>query len=142
MKVKKTLDLKQQMLLASSKRKGSSIMTVGKYKFNPQVSRNELVNMIVMHEYPLSMVDHIGFRRYSQSLNPDFKVISRNTIKSDILKDFKEEKSHLMKLLAACSSKVAITTDMWTSDNQRKGYMAVTTHFIDDDWVLQNRLIR
>ena len=31
--------------------------------------------MIVNHKYPLNMVDHIGFRRCSNSLYPDFKGI-------------------------------------------------------------------
>ncbi|KAJ0096085.1 hypothetical protein Patl1_16192 [Pistacia atlantica] len=39
-------------------------------------------------------------------------------------------------------SKVAITTDLWTANNQNKGYMTITTHFINDNWVLHNRLLR
>ncbi|KAF1868069.1 hypothetical protein Lal_00034010 [Lupinus albus] len=31
---------------------------------------------------------------------------------------------------------------MWTASNQIKDYMAVTTQFIDDLWVLQSRLVR
>ncbi|KNA11968.1 hypothetical protein SOVF_130160, partial [Spinacia oleracea] len=143
MKVSQTLDVKQQLLLANAQSKnGIPTMSIGKFKFNQQISRNELVNMILMHEYPLAIVDHIGFRRFVQSINPDFHIISRNTVKSDLLKDYKEEKTRLMKSLGENESKVAITTDMWTCGNQRKGYMAVTAHYIDDDWILQNRLIR
>ncbi|KAF7812050.1 zinc finger BED domain-containing protein RICESLEEPER 2-like [Senna tora] len=39
-------------------------------------------------------------------------------------------------------SRIAITTDMWTSSNQNKGYMSITAHFIDDNWQLQSRLVR
>ncbi|KAL4285326.1 hypothetical protein GQ457_16G008580 [Hibiscus cannabinus] len=39
-------------------------------------------------------------------------------------------------------SKIAITTDMWTSTHQKKGFMAITAHFIDDSWILQSRIIR
>ncbi|GJT30050.1 putative reverse transcriptase domain-containing protein [Tanacetum coccineum] len=28
----------------------------------------------------------------------------------------------------------AVTTDMWTSGNQKKGFMVVTTHFIEESW--------
>ena len=79
------------------------------------------------------MVDHIGFRRYSKSLNPDFKMISRNTLRSEIFSTYKEEREKLKKLLSTVEGRIAITTDMWTCKNQKKGYMAVTTHFIDDD---------
>ena len=44
--------------------------------------------------------------------------------------------------MAGTKSKVAITTDMWTSENQRRGYMAITAHFIDDSWTLRNIIMR
>ncbi|KAD4179836.1 hypothetical protein E3N88_28427 [Mikania micrantha] len=31
---------------------------------------------------------------------------------------------------------------MWTSSNQKKGFMAITTHFIDDNWEIQCRIMR
>ena len=39
-------------------------------------------------------------------------------------------------------SRIAITTDMWTSQNKRRGFMVVTAHFIDDLWRLQSRVMR
>ncbi|KAF3778519.1 Zinc finger BED domain-containing protein RICESLEEPER 2 [Nymphaea thermarum] len=38
------------------------------------------------------------------------------------------------------NDKIALTTDMWTS-NQQLGYMALTTHFIDKEWNMQTRII-
>lgn len=93
--------------------------------------RRELANMIIKHEYPLSIVDHSNFRKYSSALQPMFEMPSRNTIKSDILKIFKEEKSKTLSMLEGHEGKIAITTDMWTADHQKKGYMAVTAHYID-----------
>ena len=88
------------------------------------------------------MVDHIGFRRFVESLNCNFKMISRSTLKRDIMKMFKEEKLSLHKLLEHNESRIAITTDMWTATNQKKGYMVITSHFIDKQWVLRNRTLR
>lgn len=36
--------------------------------FDEELARKELAHMIIMHEYPLSMVEHVGFRRYSKAL--------------------------------------------------------------------------
>jgi len=48
-----------------------------------------------------------------------------------------------MKLmLSRIQSRVAITTDIWTATNQNRGYMTITTHFIDDLWRLQSQLVR
>ncbi|KAL5571469.1 hypothetical protein UlMin_021066 [Ulmus minor] len=98
--------------------------------------------MIVLHEYPLSIVEHEGFRRYSNSLQPLFKVTSRNTIRANIFKMFEAKKHKLQRVLESNSSRVAITTDMWTASNQKRGYMAITAHFIDESWVLQDRIMR
>lgn len=142
LKVKNYVDVKQQLLKPTMKDSPNMSRIVSKYKFSQEYSRNALVSMIVNHEYPLAMVDHIGFKRYSNSLNPDFKVISRNTVKADIFREYNEERRRLEKVLAKNKSRIAFTSDMWTCTNQRKGYMAVTAHYIDDDWVLQNQLIR
>ena len=140
-KVKNQVDVRQSILRATVNTDSSSV-SMGKYKFNYDVTTHELWNMIVLHGYSLCIVDQIGFRRYSNSLNPDFKVISRNTLKSDIMRGYKEEKEKLKKLISSQEGRVAITSDMWTSKHQKKGYMAVTAHFIDNDWTLQSRLIR
>ena len=88
------------------------------------------------------MVDHLGFRRFVSGLNPDFEMISRRTLRSDILKMFENGMSTLKKLLEVNPGKVAITTDLWIAFNQKRGYMVVTTHFVGDDWVLRNRTLR
>lgn len=115
---------------------------VGSYAFNQDVARRAISKMIILHEYPMAMVEHIGFKEFCASLQPLFKVVSRNTIKSDILKIYKDEKDNMKKLMKKIESRVAITTDMWTASNQNRGYMTVTAHFIDDSWTLQSRLLR
>ncbi|KAI3503614.1 hypothetical protein L1887_32060 [Cichorium endivia] len=47
-----------------------------------------------------------------------------------------------MRILEKNASRVAITTDMWTSSNQKKGFMAITAHLIDDNWNMQSRIMR
>jgi len=82
------------------------------HAFNQEQSRQELAEMIVMHEYPLPMVDHLRFRRFVSGLNPNFQMISRNTLRSDILTLFENGKSNLKKLLEVNQGRVVITTDM------------------------------
>lgn len=87
--------------------------------FDKEVSRGALAQAIIMHEYPISIVEHIGFRRFVSSLEPRFKMVSRGTIKRDILKIYDYEKNKTFELLRSNSSRVALTTDMWTSGNGR-----------------------
>ena len=54
--------------------------------------------------------------------------------------DLEREKS--MHEIEKNQSRIAITTDMWTSQNKKRGFMVVTTHFIDDFWRLQSQVMR
>jgi hypothetical protein len=132
--------LKQSTLKLGKDKNGAAV--VEKYVFDQQVARKELALMICVHEYPLSMVDHVGFRRFCEALQPLFKHVSRNTIKSDILGMYEVYKQQLMGQLQKCQSRIAVTTDMWTANHQRKGYMAVTVHYLDDEWKLKSFLLR
>ena len=56
-------------------------VSVENYTFDQETARKELSAMIILHEYPLSMVDHVGFRRFVGALQPLFKIGTRNTIR-------------------------------------------------------------
>ncbi|KAH6800327.1 hypothetical protein C2S52_000791 [Perilla frutescens var. hirtella] len=105
-------------------------------------SRKDLASMIIVHEYPLSMVEHLGFRAFSEGLQSLFKVPCRNTIKSDIMKIYQNEKLKTMGRLEKVDCKIVLTTDLWTASNQKKWFMAITAHYIDDDWKMQSSLLR
>ncbi|CAN1125876.1 Putative AC9 transposase [Linum perenne] len=94
--------------------------------------------MIIMHEYPLDMVDHLYFKRFCCSLQPLFKVPTRNTMRKEIYCMYRAERSRIMKEMEGTKSRIAITTDMWTATNQKRGYMAVTAHYIDNAWNLRS----
>ncbi|CAN0915353.1 Putative AC transposase [Linum grandiflorum] len=112
-------------------------------QFNSEVSKKELCIMILMHEYPLSMVDHLYFKRFCCSLQPLFKVPTRNTLKNDILVMYRVQRAKSQRDLNQNKGRIAITTDMWTATNQKRCYMAITAHYIDDDpWTLRGHLIR
>ncbi|XP_058180094.1 zinc finger BED domain-containing protein RICESLEEPER 2-like [Rhododendron vialii] len=102
------------------------------YNFDHGTTQTELANAIIMHEHSLSIVDHVGFKRYSNALQSLFKVLCRNTMKAEIFKIYECQRGKTMSMVVSNASTLAITTDMWTSNNQKKGFMAVTSHFIDD----------
>lgn len=84
---------------------------------------------------------HVQLYCTSISLQPNFKMISRYTIDKDIMKLYDIEKLRLEEVSHQSNSWVAITIDMWTC-NKRKGYMSIIAHFIDEDCVLQSRILR
>ncbi|CAN0899607.1 Zinc finger BED domain-containing protein RICESLEEPER 1 [Linum grandiflorum] len=110
-------------------------------QYNAEVARKDLATMIVMHEYPLGMVDHLFFKIFCASLQPLFKVPCRNTVKRDILAIYDVERKKIQKGIDSNKGRIAITTDMWTATNQKRGYMAITGHYIDNGEKLRNHLL-
>lgn len=140
-KYKDIVDMRQQVLV-NQQNKADERMSLTAHHFDQEVSKRELAIMIILHEYPLSVVEHFGFRRFVASLQPLFKMVCRNTIKSEIFKIYNCEKENVMRKLDKNRGRVAITTDMWTSSNKKRGFMVVTAHFVDDSWNLHSRVMR
>ncbi|XP_023913078.1 zinc finger BED domain-containing protein RICESLEEPER 3-like [Quercus suber] len=130
-KFKDIRDMKQKILVRDQ-HNVDLMAGVNAYHFDQDKSRKELARMIILHEYNLSIVDHIGFRRYLTSLQSLFKMVCRNTIKKDITSIYDHEREKSMHEIEKNQSRIAITTDMWTSQNKRRGFMAVTANFFDD----------
>ena len=53
----------------------------------------------------------------------------------------RRKKAKAIEYMTMLQSRVAVTTDMWTADSQKKGYMAVTGHFVDESWKLRSILM-
>ncbi|KAF7124402.1 hypothetical protein RHSIM_Rhsim12G0109500 [Rhododendron simsii] len=140
--MKKAIDSKQKFITPSLMMGEGKKANIQSYSYDPEVARKQLAYMIIMHKYPLSMVEHAGFRRFCHALQPAFHVISRNTMKRDIFKIYDVEKVKTMRLIERNKSRVSLTTDMWTSISKKRGFMVITAHIIDDSWKLQSRILR
>ncbi|KAK2642295.1 hypothetical protein Ddye_024058 [Dipteronia dyeriana] len=55
---------------------------------------------------------------------------------------YDEEKARSLSMLGKILGRIAVTSDLWTASNQKRGYMIVTSHFIDESWQLQSRILR
>ncbi|TXG58183.1 hypothetical protein EZV62_016012 [Acer yangbiense] len=51
------------MLKATKIKEGD--VEIRTFKFDQDTTRRELANMVILHEYPLSMVEHCGFHRFT-----------------------------------------------------------------------------
>jgi hypothetical protein len=55
---------------------------------------------------------------------------------------YEVQKLSMVTMFQQQQSRIAVTTDMWTANHQKKGYMAVTVHYIDENWSLKSYLLR
>ncbi|KAK9193279.1 hypothetical protein WN944_003976 [Citrus x changshan-huyou] len=101
-----------------------------------------IARMIVLHELLLSFVEYIEFYKLLKLLQHSIETLSRNPIKTEILKLYDIKKTKAMSIWKTCDSRIAVTTDMWTASNKKKWYMVVTAHYIDSPWVLRSCIMR
>jgi hypothetical protein len=112
---------------------------ISNFQFDESKVRELLAHMILYHEYPFRMVEHVLFNKFMKACTPHWKKNFRATAKSLCFATYDFEKKKLKALLNRVP-KVNITTDMWTSC-QKISYMVVTCHFIDSDWRLNRRVL-
>ncbi|KAF6145464.1 hypothetical protein GIB67_032587 [Kingdonia uniflora] len=108
--------------------------------FDPERSRFDLVRMIILHEYPMGMVEHAGFRRFVGNLQPSFQIMSCNNAQADCIQIFMKEKQKVYEMLDKVPGKISLTADIWTSYNDNK-YLCLTAHYIDAAWLLQKKIL-
>ena len=71
-----------------------------------------------------------------------FLIFCMFYFRSNIMAQYEVERKKAIEFMAGIQLRVAITSDLWTSDNQKRGYMAITAHFIDESWTLRNIIMR
>ena len=94
---------------------------------------------------PYSIVMSAGFRQLVKTLEPRYKIPSRQTVADTVVPAlYRETKAQVMNSMReAC--RVAVTCDSWTSV-ATESYLTVTAHYFNDDWdivshVLQTRAV-
>ena len=142
---KRQLNIKQSILAMEIKDEsvlGGEVATwLGNWSFNQKVAKKKLAMAIFAYEYPISIVKHKRFRDFVNSIQPLFCQISHTTMRKEILGLYNAKKEKLRASLKGLNSWVAITMDMWIS-NQKKGYIIVTAHFVYSNWTLHSRLLK
>ncbi|GKA89619.1 zinc finger BED domain-containing protein RICESLEEPER 2-like protein [Tanacetum coccineum] len=118
---------------------GGDVNKMMAWKFDQNKSKRALAHMIVVDELPFSFVRNSGFRHFQRINQPEFDILCRGTITKECLTMYQEEKNKLRETLQKNIGRVSLTTDGWTSGKQ-KSYMALTAHFIDNEWNLVKKV--
>lgn len=108
--------------------------------FDQKVYCQLFAEAVLCHAYPLRIVEHEKLRKLHSYLNPKVRHISRNTILRYCTLENEKLKVKLRAKLAGISSRICFTCDCWSAITNR-GYLTLTAHYIDDDWVLKSHIL-
>ncbi|KAL1563426.1 zinc finger BED domain-containing protein DAYSLEEPER [Salvia divinorum] len=122
------------------KRRYRTAASVPYLSFDADRCRHEIARMIIMHDYPLHMVEHPGFVAFVQNLQPRFDMVSFNTVQGDCVATYLREKAIIQRVIEGVPGRICLTLDLWPS-SRTIGYMFVSGQFIDTEWKMHRKLL-
>ncbi|XP_018377324.1 PREDICTED: zinc finger BED domain-containing protein 1-like, partial [Trachymyrmex cornetzi] len=90
--------------------------------------------------HPFRIVEEKSFIEFIRALNPNYQIPSRHFISKTAIPSLYEECLIYTKDLINSGLSFCLTTDCWTSRNT-ESYIAVTVHFINDNFELISVLL-
>ncbi|KAL5714121.1 hypothetical protein ACHQM5_016124 [Ranunculus cassubicifolius] len=117
------------------------VTKVENFEFDDVRSRREFAEMVVFHELPFAFAGYVGVKRFLKNVQPLYPLRGPKTLRSDCMKVYEAQKEKMYEKLDRVVGRISVTSDMWTCSTQKLGYMALTAHYVDDDWVLKKRVL-
>ncbi|XP_045034393.1 E3 SUMO-protein ligase ZBED1-like [Daphnia magna] len=97
-----------------------------------------ITNFMAWDLYPMNLAMGRGFRSLMKLLEPRYTIPHRTTfIRTHIPVAYQEMRAQVAAKLKN-AIRVCLTTDMWTDDYRHCSYMAVTAHFVSDEWIFES----
>lgn len=114
--------------------------TLASIPFDQNRCNHDIAIMIIMHEYPLYMVEQPGFIDFVKNLQPQFNMMSYTTVQEECTSIYLREKESLLNFVYGIPSRISLSLDVWTSSDTTC-YVLLKGHFIDHNWNSHCRIL-
>ncbi|KAK8559208.1 hypothetical protein V6N13_098795 [Hibiscus sabdariffa] len=108
--------------------------------FDQERSRLDLARMIILHGYPLAIVDHVGFNVFVRNLQPLFDVAPNNAIEVSCMEIYGKEGQNIHDMLSKLRGSVSLAVEMWSS-LENSDHVCMMAHYVGNDWKLQKKIL-
>ncbi|TFY60202.1 hypothetical protein EVJ58_g5298, partial [Rhodofomes roseus] len=96
---------------------------------------------IIEDDLPWTTGESPGLARMFRYMQSKFMLPSDTTVRNTVATIFAQLHAEVVKELAAVKSRIAYSTDTWTTKSMIYTFAGTIANFIDDDWQLVERLI-
>ncbi|KAL2935213.1 putative AC9 transposase [Bienertia sinuspersici] len=111
------------------------------FVFNRDRMIVEFGKFIIADELPFSFGESSNYEYFNRvALQPQYRKVPRKTLKHRTQQSYYAYRGYLMEIFRTYDGRVSLTSDTWTS-TYGEPFVCVTAHWIDDDWLLQKRII-
>ncbi|MBA0555104.1 hypothetical protein Golob_014162, partial [Gossypium lobatum] len=108
--------------------------------FDQDRSRLDLARMIILHGYPLAMVEHVGFKVFVKNLQPLFDVVLNSTVELSCMEIYGKERQKVHDMLSKLQGRINLAVEMWSSP-ENTNHVCMVAHYVGDDWKLQKKIL-
>lgn len=112
---------------------------IGSNSLDQRRSQFDLARMIILHNYPLAMVEHDGFKIFVRNLQPLFELVTRNKVEADCMEIYAKEKQKVYEIFDKLPGKISVSADVWTASEDDAAYLSLAAHYIDENWQLKKK---
>lgn len=116
------------------------IVKTGNSNFDQRRSQFDLARMIILHGYPLAMVEHFGFRVFLKNLQPLFELVTLNRVEADCMEIYMKEKQKVSEVLDKLPGKISLSAELWAAHGDAE-YLCLSAHYIDESWLLKRKIL-
>ena len=102
--------------------------------------QDKLIKWIVINQHPFTVIEELNFIDFVKSLCPNATLFSADTVKRKIMDFYISDMEKMQNFLKEVPGKFSFTIDTWTSPTM-KSFLAITAHFIDENWKIQNIIV-
>ncbi|CAM0913757.1 unnamed protein product [Alopecurus aequalis] len=99
-----------------------------------------LAKMVILHDYPLHIVQQSAFTAFIDSLQPRFGVVDVDAMEGEVYAIYQKEKENLLQAFSTMPGRMSLCIGLWTT-SQSLGYVSLAGQFIDSEWKLHRRML-
>ncbi|KAJ8755709.1 hypothetical protein K2173_022703 [Erythroxylum novogranatense] len=132
--------IKPTVVRYDQEQRKDEVISLGSSRFDQERSQLDLARMIILHGYPLAMVEHIGFKIFVKNLQPLFEIVPNSSIELSCLEIYEKEKQKVYEKINRFHGRINISIETWTSQENSE-FLCLTAHYIDEDWKLQKKIL-
>uniref|UniRef100_A0A2P2K620 BED-type domain-containing protein n=1 Tax=Rhizophora mucronata TaxID=61149 RepID=A0A2P2K620_RHIMU len=116
------------------------VIGIGSSRYDQGRSQLDLARMIILHSYPLAMVEHIGFQIFVRNLQPLFEVVPSSSIELSCIEIYRKEKQKVNGMINEFHGRVNLAVEMWSSPENAE-FLCLIAHYVDENWKLQKKIL-
>jgi hypothetical protein len=109
-------------------------------KFDQERSQHDLARMIILHGYPVTLAEQVGFKVFVKNLQPLFEFSPNSGVEISCIEIYRREKEKVFEMISKLRGRINLSIEMWSSA-ENASYLCLSAHYIDEKWTLQKKVL-